>query len=178
MKQGWVISVFAIVLGIGACSHPQLFPSDVMQGVDPNFDFSRWRMVPNQALERKIQLGGSILQVERKDGSVIIVAKQLPIVEHPAYGPKDTGKTGGEFATTFRDPIDSQFLQRGNRVIVVGTTRGPSVVLVDDLPRNLPTVSAKCVHIWATEGRDIADFQSFGAGYETLPEQTFCAKAP
>ena len=178
MKQGWAIASFTIMFVAGACSSTTLFPSEVMEGVDPNFDFSRWRMVPNQAAERKIQLGGSILQSERKDGSVTIVARQLPIVEHPAYGPKDTGKTGGEFATTFQDPIDSQFLQRGNRVIVVGTTKAPSVVSVDDLPRNLPTVAARCVHIWATEGRDIADFQSFGAGYETLPERTFCTKAP
>ena len=177
MKQVLTLVIFAIVLGLSACSHPNLFPSEVMEGVDPNFDFSRWRMVPNQALERKIQLGGSIIQSERKDGNLTIVAKQLPIVEHPAYGPKDTGKMSGEFAITFQGPIESPFLQRGNRVIVVGTTKAPSVVLVDDLPRSLPTVSAKCVHVWNTEGRDIADFQSFGAGYETLPEDTFCTKA-
>ena len=178
MKHAWATTLFMIALGVGACSHPQVFPSDAMEGVDPNFDFSRWRMVPNQASERKIQLGGSIIQADRTDGSLTIVTKQLPIVEHPAYGPKDTGKSSGEYAITFQGPIESQFLQRGNRVIVVGTTKAPSVVLVDDLRRNLPTVSARCVHIWATEGRDIADFQSFGAGYETLPEQTFCTKAP
>lgn len=177
MKQGWAIASFAIIIVVGACASPQLFPSEVMEGVDPNFDFSRWRTVPNQALERKIQLGGSILQSERKDGSVTIVARQLPIVEHPAYGPKETGKMSGEFAIAFPGSIDSSFLQRGNRVIVVGTTKAASVVQLDDLPRSLPTVSAKCLHIWRTEGRDIADFQSFGAGYETLPEQTFCTKA-
>jgi starvation-inducible outer membrane lipoprotein len=177
MKHNWAMVVVACILGFGACSHPQLFSPDVMKDVDQNFDFSRWRTVPNQTLERKIQLGGSILQSERKDGGVTIVARQLPIVEHPAYGPKDTGKTGGEFATTFQGPIESQFLQRGNRVIVVGTTKSASVVQLDDLPRSLPTVSARCLHIWSTEGRDIADFQSFGAGYETLPEQTFCTKA-
>jgi starvation-inducible outer membrane lipoprotein len=149
-----------------------------MQSVDPHFDFSRWRALPNQALERKIQIGGSIIQADQKDSAVTIVATQLPIVEHPAYGPKDTGKRNGEFAVTFQGPIKSQFLRRGNRVIVVGTTKAPSVVLVDDLPRSLPTVSAKCLHVWATEGRDIADFQSFGAGYETLPNETFCTKVP
>ena len=66
-----------------------------MDGVDPNFDFSRWRMVPNQALERKIQLGGSILHSERKDGNVTLVVTQLPIVEHPAYGPKERGNGAG-----------------------------------------------------------------------------------
>lgn len=176
MKQGWAIASFAMIIVVGACASPNLFPSEVMEGVDPNFDFSRWRTVPNQALERKIQLGGSILQSERKDGGVTIVARQLPIVQHPAYGPKDTGKASGEFAIAFPGSIDSTFLQRGNRVIVVGTTKSASVVPLDDLPRSLPTVSAKCLHIWATEGRDIADFQSFGAGYNTLPEQTFCTK--
>ena len=178
MKHAWAITLLAIVLGVGGCSHPQIFPSDVMQDVDPSFDFSRWRSLPNQALERKIQLGGSILQSERKDGNVTIVARQLPIVEHPAYGPKDTGKLSGEFAIAFPGPVDPQFLRRGNRLIVVGTTKAPSVVVVDELPRNLPTMSAQCLHIWNTEGRDIADFQSFGAGYETLPEETYCRKAP
>lgn len=169
--------VLALLLGTAACSSHQLFPPEVMDGVDPNFDFSRWRVVPNQALERKIQLGGSIIQAEQKDSIVTIVALQLPIVEHPAYGPKDTGKRTGEFAATFQGHVPSQFLQRGNRVIVVGTTKAAKVVAVDDVPRSLPSVSAKCLHFWNTGGRDIADFPSYGAGYETLEEDTFCASA-
>ena len=170
-------TVLAVFLGAAACSPVQLFPSEVMKGVDHNFDFSQWRTIPNQALERKIQLGGSILQAEDKDPVVTIVATQLPIVEHPAYGPKDTGKRTGEFAITFQGQIPSTFLQRGNRLIVVGVTKVAKVVSVDDIMRSLPSVSAKCLHIWNTGGRDIADFPSFGAGYETLEEQTFCATA-
>jgi len=170
-------TVLAVFLGIAACSTYQLFPPEVMDGVDPDFDFSHWRMVPNQALERKIQLGGSILHSERKDGNVTIVVTQLPIVEHPAYGPKDTGKRSGEFAVTFMGQMEPSFLQRGNRLIVVGTTKAAKVVTVDDMLRSLPSVSAKCLHIWNTGGRDIADFPSYGAGYETLEEDTFCAKA-
>jgi starvation-inducible outer membrane lipoprotein len=170
-------TVLAIFLGIAACSSYQLFPAEVMDGVDPNFDFSQWRMVPNQALERKIQLGGSILHSERKDGNVTLVVTQLPIVEHPAYGPKDMGKRNGEFAVTFMGQIEPPMLQRGNRLIVVGTTKAAKVVTVDDMLRSLPSVSAKCLHIWNTGGRDIADFPSYGAGYETLEEDTFCATA-
>ena len=170
-------TVLAVFLGAAACSPVQPFPSEVMEGVDPNFDFSQWRMIPNQALERKIQLGGSILQSEEKNSAVTIVATQLPIVQHPAYGPKDTGKRTGEFAITFQGQVPSPFLQRGNRVIVVGTTKTAKVVPVDDIMRSLPSVSAKCLHIWNTGGRDIADFPSFGAGYETLEEETFCATA-
>lgn len=177
MKQAFATVLLAISVGLGACSAPHLFPSEVTEGVDANFDFSRWRVLPNQALERKIQLGGSIIQAEKKDSTVTIVATQLPIVEHPAYGPKDTGKRSGEFAITFQGAIESPFLQRGNRVIVIGTTSHAKVVSVDDLPRSLPTLTAKCLHIWNTGGRDIADFPSYGAGYETLEEETFCASA-
>jgi starvation-inducible outer membrane lipoprotein len=175
MKVVSAAVILAIGVGLGACS-TQLFPSEVMEGVDPDFDFTRWRMVPNQALERKIQLGGSILQSETKDSTLTIVVTQLPIVQHPAYGPKDTGKRSGEFAITYPGQIESPFLQRGNRVIVVGTTQAAKVVAVDDLQRSFPSVSAICLHIWNTGGRDIADFPSFGAGYETLQHDTFCAK--
>lgn len=178
MKSIATVILFLICVGLGACTPYSIFPLDVLEGVDPHFDFSRWRMLPNQALERKIQLGGSILQSERKDGTVTIVVTQLPIVEHPAYGPKDTGKRSGEFAIMYHGKIESPFLQRGNRVMVVGTTHAPMVVSVDDLPRSLPTVVAKCVHLWNTGGRDIADFPSYGAGYETLEEQTACATGP
>ena len=164
-------------LWMAACSPVQLFPNDVMDGVDRNFDFSGWRMVPNQALERKIQLGGSILQSESNDSSVTIVTSQLPIVEHPAYGPKDMGKRTEEFAISYHGHIPPPFLQRGNRIIVVGTTQTAKVVMVDDVARSLPSVSAACLHIWNTGGREIADFPSFGAGYETLEEETFCATA-
>jgi starvation-inducible outer membrane lipoprotein len=123
-------------------------------------------------------LGGRIIQADTKDGTVSIVAAQLPIVEHPAYGPKDTGKRSGEFTITYQGKIELNLLQTGNRLIVVGVTRPTKVVIVDDIPRSFPTVMAQCLHIWNTGGRDIADFPSYGAGYETLEEQTFCTTHP
>ena len=158
-----------------ACAAQGIFPADAVKGVDPNFDFARWRMVPNQAEAKKIQLGGRIVQSEMKGDTVTVVAAQLPVVEHPAYGPKDTGKRSGEFAIVYQGKIDASFLQPGNRIMVVGTTQAPKVVAVDDLPKSFPTVLAACIHVWKTGGRDIADFPSYGAGYETLEEDTFCA---
>lgn len=158
-----------------ACATPGIFPPAATNGVDQNFDFAHWRMVPNQAEAKKIQLGGRIVQSETKGNLITVVAAQLPIVEHPAYGPKDTGKRSGEFAIVYQGKIDAPFLQPGNRIMVVGTTQAPKVVAVDDLPKSFPTVLAACLHIWKTGGRDIADFPSFGAGYETLEEDTFCA---
>lgn len=158
-----------------ACATPGVFPPDKVAGVDQNFDFAHWRMVPNQAEAKKIQLGGRIIQSDTTGGSVTIVAAQLPIVAHPAYGPTDTGKRSGEFAITYQGKIDPSFLQSGNRIMVVGSTHAPKLVSVDDLPRSLPAIVASCLHIWKTGGREIADFPFFGAGYQPLEEDTFCA---
>jgi len=167
-----------ISLGLNACAPSTVFSPEVLQGVDPHFDFTRWRMLPNQAGEKKIQLGGRIIQAETNGDNATIVVAQLPIVEHPAYGPKDTGKLSGEFAVTYQGKVEPSFLQRGNRIMVVGMTQAAKVVAVDDLPKSLPTVQATCVHIWKTGGRDISDFPSFGAGYETLEEETLCSSRP
>lgn len=160
---------------LAACSAQGIFPPETLKGVDQNFDFAHWRMVPNQAEAKRIQLGGRIIQAETKGDVITIVTAQLPIVDHPAYGPKDMGKRSGEFAIVYPGRIDPLFLQPGNRIMVVGTTQPPKVVSVDDLPKNLPTVLAACVHLWKTGGRDISDFPSFGGGYEPLQEDTFCS---
>lgn len=176
MKRGTAILLCSLF--ISACAPTQVFPPEAMEGVDKNFDFTGWRMVPNGKAGRKIQLGGRIIQGEAKEGGVVLVVAQLPIVEHPAYGPKDSGKRSGEFVVLYQGKLDPNSLQPGNRLIVVGTTQNAKVVTVDDIQRSLPSVVARCLHIWNTGGRDVADFPSFGAGYEPLEENTFCTSAP
>src|SRR5690348_15260629 len=116
MKSAVVTVILSACIAVSACSSPRVFSPEVMEGVDPNFDFTRWRMMPNQAAEKKIQLGGRILQSQAKTDQVTIVVAQLPIVEHPAYGPKEVGRPSSEFAITYDGKIDSLFLQGGNRV--------------------------------------------------------------
>ena len=94
IKRGTAILLCSLF--ISACAPTQVFPPEAMVGVDKDFDFTAWRMVPNAKAGRKIQLGGRIIQGEAKEGEVVLVVDQLPIVEHPAYGPKDTGKRSGE----------------------------------------------------------------------------------
>jgi len=175
MKSVSAIAIFLASLTFGACSPSPVFAPEVMEGIDQEFDFSRWRALPNQDEGKKVELGGAILQSDVKGDTVTLVLRQLPIVKHPAYGPKDTGKRSGEFAATFSGTLEPKFLQRGNRVVVIGTTKLAKVVVVDDIPRSLPNLEVKCLHIWNTGGREIADFPSFGAGYETLENQTWCA---
>ena len=168
------VAIFLICASLGACTPIQLFPKDVMEGVETNFDFTAWKIAPNARLNRKVQLGGRIVQAESVEGQTTIIAMQLPIVEHPAYGPRETGKRTGEFAILFTGKSGPNALAVGNRLIVVGTTRKAQVVAVDDVKRSLPTVVARCLHIWKTGGREISEFPSVGAGYEPLEEDTYC----
>ena len=169
------LSIIFVCLLLGACGPPQLFSKNVTDGVDTNFDFIVWRNAPNAKVDQKVQIGGKILAAESQGNETIIVAIQLPIVEHPAYGPKDTGKRTGEFAIAFAGKLPPNILASGHRIITVGTTQKARVVTVEDSRRTLPTMQAHCVHIWKTGGRDIADFSSVGAGYEALEEDTYCA---
>jgi starvation-inducible outer membrane lipoprotein len=177
MNAVWVAGTLVACLVLSSCAPYEVFPPETMEGVDKKFDFPQWRTFAERMEERKVQVGGRIVGSRGQGSMLTIVAMELPIVEHPAYGPKDTGKRSGEFAVTFLGRIDASYLQPGNRFIVVGKTSRPQTVAVDDLPRNLPSIRAECLHIWKTGGREIAEFPSYGAGYEPLEEETMCAPA-
>jgi starvation-inducible outer membrane lipoprotein len=166
--------VITMCLSVAACASPSYFPPDVMNDIEPDFDFRAWRAAPSAGAGRHVQLGGRIIQAETTKEGVIVVAMQLPIVEHPVYGPREAGKRTGEFAFLYRGPLEPSMLETGNRLIVVGTTEGTRVVTVDDAPHTQPYVIARCVHIWKTDGREIADFPNVGAGYYPLEENTYC----
>lgn len=167
---------FIFWLLITGCSEVQLFPKETTAGVDKNFDFTAWRNIPNAKTGQKVQLGGRIVQVDVRNEGVVIITTQLPIVHHPVYGPKDTGRRSGEFAVFYAGTLDSKWLLPGNRLVVVGTTEQAKAVVVDDVQRSLPSLTANCLHIWKTVGKEIAEFPyNIGGGYEPLEQDTFCA---
>ena len=176
MKPLFRVSLALLCMVCSACTTQGVFPPKVADGVDANFDFARWRMMPNESVGKKVQLGGRIVQSEASGGMVTIVVSQLPIVSHPAYGPKDSGKNNGDFVITYQGQIEAPILQPGNRVMVVGTTGPSKVVTVGDLSRSFPILAANCLHVWNTQGRDIDEFPFFEAGYETLEQKTICAR--
>jgi starvation-inducible outer membrane lipoprotein len=169
--------VLVIWLPVAACSPVQLFPKDVTEGVDEQFDFTAWRNLPNARIGQKVQLGGRIVQINLRDGGVVIITTQLPVVEQPVYGPTDKGRRrSGEFAVFYTGHLDSKWLIPGNRLIVVGMTEQAQAVVVDDVQRSLPSLTARCLRIWKTVGKEIADFPfNAGGGYEPLEQETFCA---
>lgn len=170
--------VLVIWLAVTACSRVQLFPKEVTAGVDEQFDFTVWRNIPNARTGQKVQLGGRIVQVDQGNEGTIIITTQLPIVERPVYGPTDNGRRSGQFAVFYRGQLDSKWLIPGNRLIVIGTTEPARAVIVDDVKRSLPSLTAQCLHIWKTVGKEIADFPyNTGGGYEPVERETFCAEA-
>lgn len=175
--QPGAVVVLLIGMVLSGCGPQRIFSPQVLEGVDQNFDFAGWRMVPNAKAGKKVQLGGRIVQAPQKDGLVTMVLAQLPIVDHPAYGPTDPGRGRGEFLAYFNGNIPPNRLQAGNRVIVIGTTQNAAVVAIEDSQRSLPALMAQCLHIWNTGGKEIAEFPNFGAGYQPLEEDTYCAES-
>ena len=166
-----------VCLVLEACATPQLFQSHIMHDVDTQFDFHAWREAPSTSKGRKVQLGGRIVEVEPTENGVLIIADQLPIVEHPAYGPTAAGRRPGvfEFAFLYPGQIESSALTGGNRFIVVGTIQGAKAVMVGGARKSEPYLIARCVHIWKTQGNEISDFPMVGADYYPLEENTYCA---
>ena len=160
-------------------SHPP-FPANVVKDVDSNFDFTTWREAPQAYVGRKVEVGGQILQAEIKDGGVLIVAEQLPIVQRPVYGPSGTDKRPGafDFAVFYPSLLNSSALTAGNRFVVVGTPQGTTEVTVKGAPKREPLIVAQCIHIWKTKGAEIADYPfEVDAGYVPLEQQTSCVSA-
>jgi hypothetical protein len=159
-----------------------MFPPAVTRDVSTGFDFNAWKegiyAVSPQAdsLPGKVQLGGEIFGVEQKSDEMVIIGENLPIVQHPKYGPRKVKRVADSmFAIQFQKITDATWLQRGNFFIVIGKPQGVKSVLVDEIPQNEPYLVAQCIHIWKNQGKDLASFPfETGAGYYPLEEQTFC----
>jgi starvation-inducible outer membrane lipoprotein len=175
-------SAFLIALGLAfaGCAQPALFSKEVLRGVEENFDLTAWRSAPNASAGHTIKVGGKIVQADQTERGMLIVGMQLPIVEHPAFGPAEIGRQTDsfEFALLYPGKIEGTDLSPGNRFIAVGLIQRTKVVEVDGAPKTEPYLLARCIHIWKTEGKEIADFPSSSGGYYPLQEDTYCAKAP
>ena len=172
--------IIALSLLLTGCAQPALFSQDVMQGVEDTFDLNAWRSAPNASAGHRVEVGGKIIQTDVDERGTLIVGMRLPIVQHPAYGPAEIGKQTDnfEFALLYPGTIESTDLSPGNRFIAVGIIQRTKVVEVDGAPKTEPFLLARCIHIWKTEGKEIADFPNSSGGYYPLQEDTYCTKGP
>jgi len=178
---GYALVSLITVIG---CAPTTPFPPKAMEKVAPNFDFDAWKEAsPSNVSGKsdagtKVELGGRIVQANPSGKGALVVAEQLPIKHHPVYGPTDPGTRSGsyEFALQYPDELPADALRFGNRFVVVGTTQGRKSVVVDGAPKSEPFLVADCIHIWQTGTSSIQGFkEDVGAGFSTLPEQTYCA---
>ena len=168
---------------LSGCAANTPFPPEVMDKVSPTFDFEAWRDAgpTNEAGKSdagiKVLLGGRIVQITNDSKGIVIVADQLPIVNHPAYGPTEEVNRIGEheFAFLYDGEIEPLDLMRGNRFLIVGTTTSRRPVLVHGFPKTEPFLIADCIHVWQTGEAEIAEFkEDAGGGNSPLPETTYC----
>lgn len=168
---------------LSGCAPNTLFSPEVMEKVSPTFHFEAWRDAgpTNESGKSdsgiKVELGGRIVQATKNGKGIVIVAAQLPIVNHPVYGPtEDVKRTGDyEFAFLYAGELETLDLMKGNRFIVVGTTTSRRPVLVNGIPKTEPFLIADCIHVWQTGGAEIAEFkEDVGGGLSPLPEKTYC----
>ena len=184
MKTYLLVAAAIACVWVSACTTSKLFPQEVMEGVAPSFQFEAWRdAAPSNSAGisdggLRVQLGGRIVRASQDSTGVVIVAEQLPIVQHPAYGPtEDVNRMDGdyEFAFLYPGELPPQTLRNGNRFIVVGTTTKRRSVTIDGLTRSEPFLVADCVHVWQTGRTEIAEFkEDVGGGYSPLRERTYC----
>jgi len=184
MKLNYSFALTGLVCAALAGRPPNtLFPQDLMDKVSPTFHFEAWRDAgpTNEAGKSdagiKIMLGGRIVQTTKNGKGIVIIAEQLPIVNHPVYGPtEDVKRTGDhEFAFLYEGALEPLDLMKGNRFIIVGTTTGRRPVLLNGIPKTEPFIIADCIHIWQTGGAEIAEFkEDVGGGFSPLPHQTYC----
>jgi starvation-inducible outer membrane lipoprotein len=160
---------------ISACT-ASVFPYKALDGVNADFDVSRWQTLPDQGPRQKVQLGGRILRSYTQDDTLVIVAANLPIAQNPADGPQE-GPSRGEFVILYRAVVESLFLREGNRVMVIGQTGPPMNVEVGHTMRQLPTVTALCIHFWNADGQEIVMRGSSSSGTKVLSELTYCKNA-
>lgn len=169
---------------LSGCAVNTLFPPEVMEKVSPTFQFEAWRDAgpTNESGKSdagiKVELGGRIVQATKNGKGIVIVAAQLPIVNHPVYGPTEDVNRTGDYEFAFLYPggeLETLDLMKGNRFIIVGTTTSRRPVLVNGLPKTEPFLIADCIHVWQTGGTEIAEFkEDVGGGLSPLPEKTYC----
>lgn len=174
------IPIVSLALAVGiltaGCSTPSLFPPNVA-GSSATPEFGVLEAKPDVFNGRVVQLAGRIIGVEQSERGTLILAHELPMEKHPAYGPTETSEHTPSFAILYQGTVDPNALWYGNKLVVIAVAQGRQTVAVDNIPRTQPYVVAQCMHVWKTGGYyEIADFPHTVDGYYPLEHQTYCVK--
>ena len=179
-----LIGLFAMCVLLEACTITPMFPPEIMKNVETStFDVGAWQEQtyshPNAGfVPHKVELGGEIIEVIRKPEGVVLLVEEQPIENHPTYGSKSVERDSFWYAVAFNGSPEPSMLQRGNKLVVVGTTDRAGTEMIGGAPRVLPHLQAQCLHIWNTRELEPAEFSYYGGamGYHPPEERTFCQR--
>ncbi len=177
-----MLTLLAALLAVpfAASAAPALFPPSVTSDTLRDMPFGVLQADADTYMGRALMLGGEIVGTELTDEGILILVKNLPVAEHPVYGPVETAEvTGEQFAILYPGRIDEEGLWFGNKVLVVAVVQGSKAMTIPDgIPRTQPYLVARCMHIWKTGeygSYQISDFPHTTDGYYALPQETYCA---
>ena len=168
------LSITCVVLA--GCSTDPLFPTDTFSEV-ASPEFGVLQAKTDVFKGRVVQLAGRIVGVEESANGTIILARELPMEKHPAFGPMETNKPMPSFAILYQGKVDRNALWFGNKFIVLAVSQGQKTLAIDGIPRTEPYVVARCMHVWKTGeygSYGIDDFPHTADGYYPLEHQTYC----
>ncbi len=177
------LGLFVMGVLLAACTTTPMFPPEVMKDVEKEtFDFKAWKEQASSPsgtnfITHKVELGGRIIKVIQKSEGIVILAEKQPIEKYPGYGPRSVEQGGPlMFAIRYHGIPESDMLQVGNHLAVVGVTDGAGTNVIGWTPTTLPQLVAQCLHVWNTKGlRTVDDFFYEGTmGYSPPEERTFC----
>ncbi|OYT20574.1 MAG: hypothetical protein CCU26_05555 [Nitrospira sp. UW-LDO-01] len=178
-----MIGLFAIWVLLEACTITPMFPPEVMRNVETNtFDVEAWQRQTYRSsnagfVPHKVELGGEIIGVVRKTKGIVLLVEEQPVEGRSVYASK-SGERGDSFwyAIAFNGSPEPSMLQRGNKLVVVGTTDSATTEMLGGAPRVVPHLLAQCLHIWNTRELEMAGFSYYGGamGHHPAEERTFC----
>jgi outer membrane lipoprotein len=173
-----LIGVFSITcVVLAGCSTPPPFPPDTISDMASQ-EFGVLQAKTDVFKGRVVQLAGRIVGVEESESGTIILAQELPVEKHPAFGPTETNKPTPPFSVLYPGKLDRNALWFGNKFIVVAVAQGQKTLAIDGIPRTEPYVVARCMHVWKTgaySSYEIEDYPHLTDGYYPLEHQTYCA---
>jgi starvation-inducible outer membrane lipoprotein len=172
--------IFLYVL-LGACTTKPLFSPEVMKDVETdNFNVKAWQEQayhPSSASfgTHKVALGGEIMRVIPKSEGVELLVVEESVKQYQAYRPTNVQREDSFwYVIDFNGSPEPDMLQRGNKLVVVGTTDRASTEIISGAQKVLPHLLAQCLHIWRIKELETNEFPNGDTGYYPRKEQTFC----
>jgi starvation-inducible outer membrane lipoprotein len=162
-----------LISSVVACTQP-LFPSAAVKDLDPALQMGIFNSEADVYFKGHLaQAGGRIIANERTSDGILITAEELPLTKG-STSVVETAKSEGWFVFLYRGQIDRPALEYANKLIMVGVVEGNQRITIKGVPRTVPYLVARCLHVWKTGRYAVSDYPNLPDGYFPLEQQTYC----